>query len=127
MDITQGTNYRAVFLLVGEDMNSGVTGASPSVQISRNGQPFTSTTNAAVDTGEGWYYVDLTPTETETIGPLVLRANADGAAFEWRDIHYVKPPQAEMDLEAIRQIILEELENVTVTIPIRFIRSGTNS
>jgi hypothetical protein len=89
MQITQGTTPTIVFLLVSTaDDKTAVTGATPTVQLSKNGGAFAAAANAVSEIGNGWYKVALTATETNTTGPLIVRATATGAD-EWREIHQV--------------------------------------
>ncbi len=89
MLIKNGSTPRIVFVMVdATDDETAETGLSPAVEISKNGGSFATTTNSAVEIGNGWYYVDLTATETDTDGALIVRATATGAD-EWRDYHQV--------------------------------------
>ena len=89
MLITNGSTPVIVFLMVdATDDETAKTGLSPSVQISRNGAAFASVTNAVSEISNGWYKVTLTATETNTDGPLIMRATG-ASADEWRDIHQV--------------------------------------
>ena len=60
----------------------------PVVKISKNGAAFVNVAGTVSDTGDGWYAVTLTAAETNTEGPLVVRATHSDT-FEWRDIHQV--------------------------------------
>jgi hypothetical protein len=64
------------------------TGKTATVQISKNGGTFANATNAAVEMAQGFYYVDLTTTETNTDGPLGFVASAPGTNI-FADIHQV--------------------------------------
>ena len=81
----QGEGVRVAFLLVGEDLATGVERASGlETLISVNGGAFRPTAgnrrrSAGVVRGR------LTAEETATPGPLIFRALADEAAVEWRD------------------------------------------
>jgi len=89
MLIKNGSTPRIVFLMVdATDDETAETGLSPTVQISKSGGVFANVTNSVTEIGNGWYYVDLTATETDTDGPLIVRATATGAD-EWRDVHQV--------------------------------------
>lgn len=86
MLIQNGSTPTIVFLMVDEaDDETAEPGLSPSVSISKNGGAFAAVTNAISQIGNGWYKVTLTATETNTDGPLIVRATAAGAD-EWRDI-----------------------------------------
>jgi hypothetical protein len=59
------------------DHISDATGLDPSVTISRNGAGFANPSagaTVATETGNGWYYVDLSATDTGTLGPLIIYA-----------------------------------------------------
>ena len=89
MQITSGTTPKVPILLVSTaDDKTAVTAVTPTVQISKNGGAFAAATNAASEISNGWYTVALTATETNTTGPLLIRATATGAD-EWRDYHQV--------------------------------------
>ena len=78
-----------VYLMVdATDGETAETGLSPTVQISKNGGAFATTTNGSVEIGNGWYRVTLSATETDTNGPFIIRATATGAD-EWRDIMHI--------------------------------------
>ena len=89
MIIKNGSTPRLPILMVdATDDETAETALTVSVEISKNGGAFAATTNSVVEIGNGWYYVDLTATETDTDGPLIIRATATGAD-EWRDYHQV--------------------------------------
>jgi hypothetical protein len=89
MQILNGSTPRIPVLLVdATDDETAETGLSPTVQLSKNGGTFATTTNTPVEVANGWYYVVLTATETNTDGPLLVRATGTGAD-EWRDYHQV--------------------------------------
>jgi hypothetical protein len=89
MLIKNGSTPVIVFLMVdATDDETAETGLSPTVQISKNGGSFAAVTNAVSEIGNGWYKVTLTATETNTDGPLIVRATGSGAD-EWRDYHQV--------------------------------------
>ncbi len=89
MQITSGTTPTIPILLVSStDDKTASTGATPAVQISKNGGAFAAVTNAVSEIANGWYKVALTALETGTVGALLVRATATGAD-EWRDMHQV--------------------------------------
>ena len=82
-----------VFLLVDStDGATPVVGIQPDVEISVNGSSFRTTTNSATEIGAGWYGVLLGANDTQTEGPVILRAFGDNT-LEWRDILQVKETQ----------------------------------
>ena len=89
MQITSGTTPRVPILLVSStDHKTAVTGATVTVQVSKNGGAFAGASGSVTQVGQGWYYVALSAGETDTTGPLLVRATATGAD-EWRDYHQV--------------------------------------
>lgn len=89
MQITSGATPRIPILLVSStDHKTAVTGATVTVQISKNGGAFATASGSVTEVANGWYYVALTATETNTAGFLAVRATAT-SADEWRDYHQV--------------------------------------
>lgn len=69
-----------MFLLVSStDHITPVTGATPTVTISKNGGSFSSPSGAVSEVGNGWYKVAGNTTDTSTLGPLIVHATATGA------------------------------------------------
>lgn len=90
MEITQSTTYRATFVLVdATDDETAETGITPTVYVSKNGGAFATSTNAAVEIGRGRYYVDLTTTETNTVGELCIDAEGTGTDV-YRSVYQVE-------------------------------------
>ena len=78
--LKQSTGYTRSFKLVSStDHLSAKTSASPTVNISKAGGAFATSTNAAVEIANGWYKVTLTTTETNTLGDLAFYITASGA------------------------------------------------
>ena len=90
MIITKGSTPTIVFLLVSTaDAVTGVEDAQNlQVTVSKNGDAFVPAANPTVQIGGGWYKFVLSAEETDTDGPLIVRASADDT-YEWRDIHQV--------------------------------------
>lgn len=89
MQITSGTTPTILLLLVSStDDKTAVTGATPTVTLSKAGGAFAAATNSPVEIGNGFYKLALTATETNTVGALAVLATATGADA-WRDIHQV--------------------------------------
>ena len=89
MQITSGATPKMPVLMVSTtDDKTAVTGATVSIELSKNGGAFAAATNAVSEIANGWYIVTLTATETNTAGPLLVRATATNCD-EWRDIHQV--------------------------------------
>jgi hypothetical protein len=70
------------------DDKTAVVGAIVTIQISKNGGAFAAAAGSVAEVANGWYVVALSATETNTAGPLIVRATATGAD-EWRDYHQV--------------------------------------
>lgn len=89
MQIKKGDTPRIVFYMSdAADNETGETGLTPTVTISKNGGAFAAATNAGMEVAGGWYYVDLTATETNTVGSLIFKATGTGANA-WQEIHNV--------------------------------------
>jgi hypothetical protein len=73
-------SYPLLFLLVSSsDHISPVTGATPTVTLSKNGAAFASPAGTVTEIANGWYKVAGNGTDTATLGPLALHATASGA------------------------------------------------
>lgn len=79
--IQQSTaNQPLLFLLVSStDHISPLTGATPTVVLSKNGGTFASPAGAVSEVGNGLYKVAPNATDSGTLGPLSLHATATGA------------------------------------------------
>ena len=100
-DIANGSTPVMVFLMVStDDGTTAVTGITPAVQISKNGGAFAAATNSVTEIANGWYKVTLTATETNTNGPLIVRATGTGA-IEWRDVALVRKAQPDVNLYSV--------------------------
>tara|TARA_R110000868_G_scaffold143298_1_gene361347 strand:- start:5677 stop:6654 length:978 start_codon:yes stop_codon:yes gene_type:complete len=76
--VTQSTTtWALVFLMVqSSDHITALTGASPTVTLSKNGGAFASPAGAVTEIASGWYKVAGNATDTNTLGPLILHATA---------------------------------------------------
>ena len=70
---------RIPFILLSTSDGSPVTGATPTVTISKDGAAFIAATNTPAEIGNGYYYVDLTTAETTVNNNVIVRATATGA------------------------------------------------
>lgn len=68
-----------VFLTSSTDHVSGVTGATLSISLSKDGAAFVSISPTVTERGNGWYNIALTTAHTDTLGDFVLRITASGA------------------------------------------------
>jgi hypothetical protein len=60
---------------------SAATGKTIAIVLSKNGGAFANPSVGATNATEiaaGWYYVDLSTTDTNTLGPLIVRGTAAG-------------------------------------------------
>jgi len=74
------TQQPLVFLLVSSaDHITGVTGASPTVTLSKSGGAFAAPSGVVSEVGNGWYQLSAAPGDANTLGPLALHAQAVGA------------------------------------------------
>lgn len=64
------------FMVQSADHLTGLTGASPTVTVSKNGAAFASPAGAVAEIGNGWYKVAGNATDTGTLGPIALHATA---------------------------------------------------
>src|SRR6516164_5818332 len=77
--LLQSTAYTRLFLMVqSADHVTGLTGASPIVQLSKAGglMATAGATIAEVTGGNGWYKASLTTTDTNTLGDLAFHVTA---------------------------------------------------
>jgi hypothetical protein len=69
-----------LFLLISStDHLTGLTGATPTVTISKSGAAFASPSGTVSEIANGWYEVAGNATDTNTTGPLLLHATATGS------------------------------------------------
>ena len=74
------TLHPLLFLLVSStDHVSPVTGAVPTVTLSKDGAAYAAAVGAVTETGNGWYKVAGNATDSGTLGVLLLHATAAGA------------------------------------------------
>lgn len=71
------TAYPLLFLMVqSSDHVTPLTGATPTVTLSKNGGAFASPAGAVTEIANGWYKVAGNATDSNTLGPLTLHATA---------------------------------------------------
>jgi len=73
------------FLVDATDIDTAITGVTPTVKLSVNGAAFSEAANSPVEVSDGEYYVDLTVSELGSDGPIGILITATGARV-WRDI-----------------------------------------
>lgn len=80
MKLTQHEATTVTFFLSSDaDYTAPATGASPVVNISKNGGSFNPTIAGAVEVANGFYSIALNATELDTLGPLDLYITGTGA------------------------------------------------
>lgn len=77
--VTKGVAAKVNFKMVDETTYLPLTGLTVTTELSVDSGAFGSTTNSAVEIGDGWYYIELTAIETD-YDEIVLKATATGAA-----------------------------------------------
>lgn len=116
MRINLGLGVRVVFFLSdATDNETPETGKAGTVDvyISKSGGAFAATTNSVTEIGRGWYYVALTTTEVDTLGPLILEAEVAGANV-YREVHRVMHSAADAimvdnDADALADLIADHV------------------
>lgn len=83
--LKQSTTYTRMFLMVqSADHISGLTGAAPTVNISKAGAAFGAAGGVVTEVANGFYKVALTTTDTNTLGDLayhITAASGDATDF----------------------------------------------
>jgi hypothetical protein len=78
--IPQYTSFNRTFILVkSADHVSPILGAQPTVLISKNGSPFIIPDGVVNEIGNGWYNIDLSTFDTNTLGMLSFHITATNA------------------------------------------------
>ena len=78
--LKQSTAYvRTFFLVQSADHLSALTGATPTVNISKAGAAFGAAAGAVAEIGNGWYKCSLTTADTGTLGDLAFHVTATSA------------------------------------------------
>jgi len=83
--LKQSTVYvRTFFMVQSADHITAITGAAPSITLSKNGGAFGAAGGSVAEISGGWYKVSLTTTDTNTLGDLsyvISGTAADPVAF----------------------------------------------
>jgi hypothetical protein len=91
-----------VFLTSAADHVTGLTGATLTLTLSKNGAAFASISPTVTERGNGWYSIALTAANTDTLGDFVLRATAAGAdPIDLREQVYASLPGASVTVSSI--------------------------
>jgi hypothetical protein len=73
------TRNLMVFLTDSTDHVTGLTGATLTIALSKNGAAFGAITPVVTERGDGWYSLAMTTSHTDTLGDLVLHITAASA------------------------------------------------
>ncbi len=85
MLIKQSTSRNAmVFMTLTSDPNSGATGLTLTITLSKDGAAFASISPSVNERGSGWYSVTLTTGNTDTLGDLVMHITGTGSVGDWK-------------------------------------------
>jgi hypothetical protein len=68
-----------VFLTDSTDHVTGLTGATLTISLSKDGAAFGAITPTVTERGDGWYSLAMTTSHTDTLGDLVLHITAASA------------------------------------------------
>lgn len=118
------TGTPLLFLMVqSSDHISALTGATPTVTISKNGAAFASPSGTVTEIANGWYKVAGNATDTGTNGPLALHATA--ASGDPTDL-VVAEIVAYNPQDAVH-LGLSSLPNTAVTTNASLLTSGTST
>jgi hypothetical protein len=118
-ELTQSTaNEPIPFLLIDSTLHiAGKTSLTPTVTISKNGGAFITPAGAITELGNGWYKIAANATDTDTLGPLIVHAEASGA--DPVDLVYQVVKQnrrtASMDLVLAKTTNLTGLNDILAT------------
>lgn len=69
----------STYLRSSGDHLTNIGGVTPILQISKAGGAWVSISRTVEEIGSGWYSVQLTSDDTDTIGDFILRVTGDGA------------------------------------------------
>ncbi len=67
------------FMSDSSDHMTGKTGLSPTVTLSKNGAEFSDAEGTVSETGNGWYLLAANANDRDTLGSLVIHAEASGS------------------------------------------------
>lgn len=116
----QSQPYTRMFTLVqSSDHTTALTGASPTVRLSKAGASFIYSDVAAAEVGLGWYSLPLTTTSTNTIGDLAFHVTA--ASADDRD--WVDQVLAGVQVATIVDSVKADLVSQVWATPVRAVTS----
>lgn len=85
-----------------EDHMTGLTGLSPNVTLSKNGGAFSGALGAVTEVGKGWYALAGNATDRNTLGTLIVHAEAAGADTFDMDVEILaSDPPTEAEINAM--------------------------
>ena len=103
--INKDTNFNLmVFLTDSLDRVLGKTGASLTINLSKDGGVFEVITPTITERGFGWYNILLTTTHTDTLGVLSLHIEAAGADPTDLSLQVIEPIAKESTLVTVDTI-----------------------
>lgn len=106
----RSAGFPLTFALVSSaDHRTPVTGATPTVLLSKAGGAFAAPAGAVTEIGSGWYAVAGNATDTAVPGPLILHATASGA--DPVDLRY----------DVVRRLGVAAIAQSTPTYPLPFL------
>lgn len=110
--IQQSTSaYKLMFLMVqSADHITALTGASPTVTLSKNGAAFGSPSGAVSELANGWYLVAGNATDSNTLGPLALHATAASGD----------------PTDALYEVVIRDLTTATIALVTNLTNAPTN-
>jgi hypothetical protein len=94
-----------VFMTQSGDHVTGLTGATLTVELSKNGGAFASISPTVTERAYGWYNIVLTASNTDTLGDLALHITASGA----------DPNDVLMEVVDLLDVSVEAVNGTTVT------------
>lgn len=87
------------FMRASTDHLSGMTGLAPEVVLCKGGGSFAASAGSVSEIAHGWYQVTGHSADTDTPGPLILHAEADGADATER-VFYVQADNPHLPVKA---------------------------
>lgn len=76
------------FLTASSDHVTGVTGASPTVTLSKNGGAFSAASGSASSLGSGWYALSAASSNFDTVGAVAVHVTASTSSIDNTDFIY---------------------------------------
>jgi hypothetical protein len=113
MLVKQGTTRNVmVFMTLTSDPNSGATGLTLTITLSKDGGAFSSVSPTVTERGNGWYSVALSTAHTDTLGDLAMHLTGTGSVGDWK-AHVVAELPGFLSATGIDQIYDEAMSGHT--------------